>query len=108
MLRKLLFVKTRFGTALFLAFLMIDAQATGLMTCDDGPRESWGSKEDLRAMLKDEGWVVRTIKVDGGCYEVYGVTPEKQRVEAYFDPVSFDKLLVARRGEILYRKYQRE
>ncbi|MEQ8692972.1 MAG: PepSY domain-containing protein [Pseudomonadales bacterium] len=79
------------------------AQATGLMSCDV-PREDWGTKEDLRAKLDAEGWEVRKIKVDEGCYEVYGKTPEGERVEAYFDPASFDKLLVARRGEILFRK----
>ena len=30
--------------------------------------------------------------------------PEGQRVEAYFHPVTLEKLLVARRGQILFRK----
>ena len=40
----------------------------------------------------------------GGCYEVYGTTPEGDRVEAYFHPVTLEKLYVARRGEVLFRK----
>jgi hypothetical protein len=51
-----------------------------------------------------DGWKIRRIKVDGGCYEVYGTSPKGQRVEAYFHPVSLDLLLMARRGEILFRK----
>lgn len=51
-----------------------------------------------------DGWAVRHIKEDGGCYEAYGTTPGGQRVEAYFHPVTLEKLLVARRGEILFEK----
>lgn len=89
-----------------LVTLTINAKVfgTGLMSCDAGPRDSWGSKQALRSKLTAEGWVVRKIKVDAGCYEVYGTTPDKKRVEAYFDPVRFEKLLVARRGEILFRR----
>jgi hypothetical protein len=89
-----------------LSFLLFSADvfATGLMSCESEPREAWQSKEDLRAWLNDDGWQVRKIKVDGGCYEVYGTTPDGQRVEAYFHPISFEKLLVTRRGEILFRK----
>ncbi len=43
-------------------------------------------------------------KVDGGCYEVYGVLPTGEKVEAYFHPVSFEKLYVAQRGKVLFRK----
>ena len=76
---------------------------TGKMTCDSDESE-WQPREALEAKLVSEGWKVRKSKVDGGCYEVYGTTPEDQRVEAYFDPVTFEKLLVARRGEILFKK----
>ncbi|AWI59573.1 PepSY domain-containing protein [Sinorhizobium fredii] len=58
----------------------------------------------LEAQMKREGWSVRRIKEDGGCYEAYDTTPEGQRVEAYFHPVTLEKLLVSRRGEILFRK----
>ena len=54
--------------------------------------------------LTKEGWTVRKSKVDGGCYEVYGTTPEGDRVEAYFHPVTLEKLYVGRRGEVLFRK----
>jgi hypothetical protein len=78
------------------------AAATGKMTCD-APKAQWKSMEKLQAELTKQGWQVRKAKVDGGCYEVYGTDPKGNRVEAYFHPVSFKKLLVSRRGEILYR-----
>ena len=62
------------------------ARATGLATCDSGAQESWQSQEKLAAALKEKGWQVRRIKVDGGCYEVYALDEKGQRVEAYFHP----------------------
>jgi hypothetical protein len=79
------------------------AAATGLTTCNAGPQSGWRSQEQLVQTLTREGWQVRRTKIDGGCYEVYGTTPEGDRVEAYFHPVTFQKLLVSRRGEVIYR-----
>lgn len=79
------------------------ALATGKMTCSAKP-ETRKPIETLTASLTKQGWQVRKAKLDGGCYEVYGTTPEGDRVEAYFDPVSFEKLIVSRRGEVLYKK----
>ncbi|MEO1044317.1 MAG: PepSY domain-containing protein [Pseudomonadota bacterium] len=81
------------------------AHATGKMKCEAGPESGWTSRERLEAKLKAEGWQVRKSKVDGGCYEVYGTTPEGDRVEAYFHPVTLEKLLVTKRGgKVLFRK----
>ncbi|VWX60065.1 PepSY domain-containing protein [Sphingorhabdus sp. 109] len=80
------------------------ALATGKMTCEAGPQSGWKTQAELKAELVKKGWTVKKSKVDGGCYEVYGTTPEGDRVEAYFHPVSLEKLLVSRRGEILFQK----
>ena len=77
--------------------------ATGKMSCDVKP-EARQPQAALVAALTKQGWTVRKAKLDGGCYEVYGTTPEGDRVEAYFDPASFEKLLVSRRGEVLFKK----
>lgn len=79
------------------------ASATGAMTCQSD-KTQWKTQEQLTAALKAQGWTVRKSKVDGGCYEVYGTTPEGDRVEAYFHPVTLEKLLVSRRGEVLFKK----
>jgi hypothetical protein len=83
--------------------LAAPALATGKMTCS-APQAKWKSRTALEARLKKQGWQVRKSKVDGGCYEVYGTDPKGNRVEAYFHPVTFEKLLVSRRGEVLFRK----
>ena len=99
-------MKTLFKLTLAAAALgaAAPALATGKMTCDSGPQSGWKSQDALKASLAEQGWQVRKSKVDGGCYEVYGTTPEGDRVEAYFHPVTFEKLLVSRRGEVLFKK----
>jgi hypothetical protein len=80
------------------------ALATGKMTCKAGPQSGWKSQKVLQQTLVKQGWQVRKSKVDGGCYEVYGTDPQGNRVEAYFHPVTLEKLLVSRRGEVLFKK----
>ncbi len=60
--------------------------ATGLATCESGPRESWQPQSKLENMLTGKGWKIRRIKEDGGCYEVYAFDEKGERVEAYFHP----------------------
>ena len=91
-------------TAVLIMSLSTGVNATGRMTCDSGDQALWKTKDQLQSAIESDGWKVRKIKVDGGCYEVYGATPEGIRVEAYFDPLTLEKLLVAQRGKILFQK----
>lgn len=86
-----------------LALAATPAAATGVTKCNAGPASGWKAKAALEAKLIKEGWKVRKAKPDGGCYEVYGTTPEGEKVEAYFHPISLEKLYVARRGKVLFR-----
>ena len=83
--------------------LASSANATGRLTGETIAQDAWLSKADLTQRLSQKGWEIRFVKEDGGCWEVYGQTPEGQRVEAYFHPSSGKKLLVLRRGEVLFR-----
>lgn len=85
-------------------FVASPAEATGKIKCQAGPQSGWKNVEILKAQLAKDGWQVAKAKVDGGCYEVYGVLPTGEKVEAYFHPVSFEKLYVAQRGKVLFRK----
>mgnify|MGYP003396022531 CR=1 FL=1 len=71
------------------------ANATGLATCDSGSPDTWQSQATLTAKLKKEGWDVRNVKVDGGCYEVYALDSKGERVEAYFHPVTLERVEIA-------------
>jgi hypothetical protein len=77
-------------TATPFAFAALTASATGLATCDSGPREGWQPQAKLEKQLTDKKWQVRRIKVDGGCYEVYAMNETGERVEAYFHPVTLE------------------
>jgi hypothetical protein len=69
------------------------ASATGLATCDSGSPDTWQSQEKLSAKLKEKGWEVRNVKIDGGCYEVYALDEKQERVEAYFHPVTLERVV---------------
>lgn len=66
------------------------AFATGLATCDSGPRSTWQPVEKLEEALKKKGWTIRRVKEDGGCYEVYALDEKGQRGEFYFHPVMLE------------------
>ena len=67
-----------------------NSHATGLATCDSGPKEGWQPQDKLEKMLVAKGWRVNRVKEDGGCYEVYAIDDKGQRVEAYFHPKTLE------------------
>lgn len=50
------------------------------------PLDTWQSREALETKLKAEGWQIRRIKTDDGCYKVEGLRADGQRVKATFQP----------------------
>jgi len=84
----------------------ISANATGLYSCESTDRAKWLTQAELTTQLENLGWSVRRMKEDGGCWEVYGTTPEGQRVEGYFHPTTGAAQLIAQRGRILFRADQ--
>jgi hypothetical protein len=77
------------AATLAVATVAAPGHATGLATCQSGPESGWKSQDALKQRLTGQGWQVRRIKVDGGCYEVYALNDKGERVEAYFHPVTF-------------------
>lgn len=76
-------------TVLLAGFMLYGgAHATGLATCDSGPKTGWQPLEKLEQQLKEKGYTVRRIKEDGGCYEVYALNEKGERGEFYFHPVT--------------------
>lgn len=52
----------------------------------------WQPREALQAKLEGEGWKVRSIKTEDGCYEAYAINAEGKKVEAYFNPQTFQSV----------------
>lgn len=71
--------------------VVFDAQAHGDVHCTS-PKSEWRRSVDLQRELKQRGWKVRSIRVLNGCYEVYGFDEADQRVEAFFDPRTFERV----------------
>jgi hypothetical protein len=53
------------------------------------PMADWQPREALQLKLEGDGWKVRSIKSEDGCYEAYALDDTGEKVEAYFDPKSF-------------------
>nr|CAD6606598.1 PepSY domain-containing protein [Rhizobium sp. TCK] len=79
-------MKTFIATAI--AVLGITATSYAAEKCNV-PAAEWQPREALQAKLEKEGWKVRSIKTEDGCYEAYAINVKGQKVEAYFDPKSF-------------------
>jgi hypothetical protein len=68
------------------------AWAHGDWTCKTYPKEQWRPHTELQRKLETDGWRLRQMKTSNGCYEVYGVDPKGKRVEAFFDPKTFERI----------------
>lgn len=79
------------------------AYADGDVKCDAGPAKSWKSMAKLKKKAWMEGWELLKVQVEGDCYEVYARTESGQAIEAFFHPVTLEKLVVYRRGTEIYR-----
>ena len=67
------------------------ARAHGEFKCEV-PKAEWKPQMELQRKLTAEGWKVRQVKADNGCYEVYGFDEKGKRVEIYFNPKTFEKV----------------
>lgn len=73
--------------ALITALAASSVAASDLCTVPQADRQP---VEALQQKLEGEGWQIKKIKLDDGCYEVYAITTNGERIEAYFDPQTFD------------------
>ena len=79
------------------------ALADGNVRCASGPAEKWQPIDKLKKKVWLEGWSLLKTQVEGDCYEVYARTENGQAIEAFFHPVTLQKLVVFRRGQEIYR-----
>jgi hypothetical protein len=57
--------------------------------CTAEPKDRWMSEQAMKAKLAELGYErIKTFKVSGDCYEIYGYTKEGQKAEVYFNPVT--------------------
>ena len=56
------------------------------------PMSDWQPREALQVKLETEGWKISRIKTDDGCYEVRATDKEGRRVEASYNPKTFEQV----------------
>ena len=69
------------------AFSSLPASAES-KSCGNAPQAEWMSIADLQAKAAAMGYKVRQVKIEDGCYEIYALDKDGDRVEAYLNPVT--------------------
>ncbi|WP_298571475.1 PepSY domain-containing protein [uncultured Aliiroseovarius sp.] len=73
--------------------LLIGLGAAGVALADDDdcrvPMADWQPREAVQAMAEAQGWTVRRIKIDDGCYEIEGRDATGREIEVKVDPATF-------------------
>lgn len=89
--------KTSFITLTAIAAFSLNTAAFAV-ECSTAPKSEWLSELDMqKKIVNDYGFVIQKFKVDGNCYEIYGMAPESDaedaktvKAEIYFNPVNGD------------------
>lgn len=78
---------------LTLAILKLATHAAPECTAES--KAKWMSKETMQTKVSELGNErIKTFKVSGNCYEIYGYTKDGKKAEVYFNPVSGDVVKV--------------
>ncbi len=63
----------------------------------DAPVNRWQSREALRQWASAQGWQVKRLKIDDGCYELLGTDAQGRSFKAKIDPETL-KVLKMKQG----------
>ncbi|ADH90463.1 conserved hypothetical protein [Ancylobacter novellus DSM 506] len=57
--------------------------------CTTEAKEKWLTEDAMKAKVTEMGYQkIKTFKVSGSCYEIYGFTKDNKKAEVYFNPVT--------------------
>lgn len=72
--------------------LIAGLAAAGAAHADDDdctvPMADWQPREAVQKMAEGQGWTVRRIKTDDGCYEIKGKDAKGRKIEVKVDPAT--------------------
>jgi hypothetical protein len=76
-------------TRAILGFLAV-LPATAALADDDCfvPMAEWQPREAVARLAEENGWTVRRIKIDDGCYEIDGSDAAGRRIEVTIHPAT--------------------
>lgn len=74
--------------------LLIGLGAAGIALADDDdcqvPMANWQPRDAVQQMAQAQGWTVRRIKTDDGCYEIKGRDASGREIEVKIDPATLE------------------
>jgi len=73
-------------TSALTLFQILPAQASD-DGCDAGPKSGWMTKEAVKKHLAAQGYQLRKIEQEDGCYEAYALK-DGAKYELYVNPVT--------------------
>ena len=72
------------------------------------PMADWQPREAVARMAAENGWTVRRIKIDDGCYEIDGRDAQGRRVEVTVHPATLQVIDLEHEGERPVRERERQ
>jgi hypothetical protein len=79
--------------------LLISGPAMADATCSTAPAAKFKPKAALESQLTAEGLIVRRIKLENGCYEVYAVDKSNKKVNTAYNAETLEKVTNPEAGE---------
>ena len=92
-------MKTMFALAALAIAAVAVGPAYAAGKCAAGPKSEWQPKSALESQLQTEGFTVKQIKIESGCYEVYATDKGGKRVNMAYNAQTLEKLDNAEAGE---------
>lgn len=78
-------------TLVLLTSASIPTLAVAAPNCTAEPKDKWITEDAMKSKATTLGYErIKTFKVSGNCYEIYGYTKDGKKAEVYFNPVSGD------------------
>lgn len=71
----------------------------------DAPVARWQSREAVRQMAVRQGWHIRRLKIDDGCYEIRGTDATGRAFKAKVDPETLRVLRMKHRDRERAREH---
>jgi hypothetical protein len=73
------------------SFVAAPLAAQAAPQCTAEAKDKWLSEDAMKARVAALGYErIKTFKISGNCYEIYGYTKDGKKAEIYFNPVNGD------------------
>ena len=66
--------------------------------CESIPKAEWKPQAELTKKLTAAGWKeVKRVKIENGCYEVYGTDKKGAKAEQFFHPKTLERVVATKK-----------